>query len=451
MKGTWKNKRMILWITMIIVLFAVYFVINYLTPAIADDYRAMGYWKYDSDGKMHSFSDLFESCVDNYYSWSGRILSHLTVMLFCYLPPVVFDVLNSCMCMLVSFLIYKICMAGKKDNIFLFAGIHILLWLSVPDYGQVFFWTSGSGNYLWTSFWILLAILIFRKYAVQNRDFCLKKWHAIITIPIGVLAGAAMENMSAGMIVILTLYLVYYKKMKIKICFPILGAYVGSILGFAFLMLAPGNRVRSNAEAGLSFVFKLFIFSYYWVIFIAGLCIIWFLLRAYIRAYRQEAAQIHDQSAIFLLGAVCSAGCLVFAPTLPERAWYIACVFLIIALGIYFVEIDLDKQVLARQVIRILSIGAAIYCLISAADTVLYSMEIYKQTKLREEYILQEKEKGNLDITVPIITHRYPLRSHHDALTGLSDIQENPEYWINQEVARYYGVNTVTGEKDEYE
>ena len=48
-------------------------------------------------------------------------------------------------------------------------------------------------------------------------------------------------------------------------------------------------------------------------------------------------------------------------------------------------------------------------------------------------------------MTVPIITHAYPLWAKHDALTGLSDITSDSTYWINAAIAKYYGVDSVTG------
>ncbi len=82
---------------------------------------------------------------------------------------------------------------------------------------------------------------------------------------------------------------------------------------------------------------------------------------------------------------------------------------------------------------------------VSMLDTMISSYEITVQTKEREHYILEQKAQGNMDIITPVITHKYPLRSHHDALTGLSDIQTDPSFWINQVLADYYGVHSITG------
>ncbi len=87
--------------------------------------------------------------------------------------------------------------------------------------------------------------------------------------------------------------------------------------------------------------------------------------------------------------------------------------------------------------------------MVSIADTAICSYELHKQSLQREKYIIEQKEAGNMDISVPIISYKYPLRSGHDALSSLADISEDSSYWINQAMAGYYGVNSVTGIKAE--
>ena len=72
------------------------------------------------------------------------------------------------------------------------------------------------------------------------------------------------------------------------------------------------------------------------------------------------------------------------------------------------------------------------------------AVEMHKQYIQREEYILGQKAAGNMDVAVPIISYKYPFRSKHDALSGLSDITEDSSHWINQSLAGYYGTIPVT-------
>lgn len=81
--------------------------------------------------------------------------------------------------------------------------------------------------------------------------------------------------------------------------------------------------------------------------------------------------------------------------------------------------------------------------LVMYLDTSIATFEILSQTKERENYILSEKAKGNLDITTPEIYHKYPLLSEHDGLHGLSDITTDQNHFVNRAVCDYYGINSI--------
>lgn len=251
-----------------------------------------------------------------------------------------------------------------------------------------------------------------------------------------------MENMSAGMIIIITLQLLYYRKNIGRINIPIISSYVGSLLGFVCLVLAPGNQMRAEAETGinLSISFKFFMISYYWVTFVGVICIIWLVLYWIKRYLHKEVVSIP-----YVIGAIVSAYCMIVAPSSPERTWYIVCVYLILAVGILYNSFEIENTSLQKGIITIVCTGTMIFLGIAMSDTILYSREISTQIKAREEYIFDQKAKGNLDIKTKVITHQYPFRAKHDGLTGLSDITDDPEYWVNQKLAEYYGVNSIIG------
>ncbi len=276
------------WILTCVFLFLLFFLMNYFTPLVADDYGTMMHHKFGTHEPIASLSDALESARLFYMGWGGRLSCHLLTIGVSFLPPVLFDVANTIAYLCMTWLIYRICSPGKKHILSLFLGIHILLWLCVPDYGMV----------------------------------------------------------------VLTLFLLYFRKTGIKLRLPVLAGYIGSLLGFSVLILAP---------------------------------------------------------------------------------------------GIYYGELALSSTGTARKIICIAAVGFSLICMTGMLDTILYSREIKVQTAQREAYILEQKEKGNMDIRVPIISHKYPLRAKHDALTGLSDIQEDPSYWINESLAYYYGVHSITG------
>lgn len=438
-----------IWISCVAVIGAVIFLLNFLTPYLADDYSYSVHVIFGTGEKLSSVSDVLLSGKNFYMKGGGRVEGYFFTIAFSYLPPILFDILNTIGYLLATALIYLICRGNGERNLSLYLMVHLLLWICVPDYGQVMFWMCGSANYLWPSVPILLMIYLFRSYALSGETmggrFHNPFWAGLFFL-VGVIAGWGMENASAGMLAILTLYLVYFFKTKIKISYTVIAGYAGSLIGFMMLVLAPGNFERAGSSEALSAVFKFFIIDYYMVMFVGLLVTGWLVLRSVVKRMDPDSFHaVNFQSVIFGAGTFCSAYCLVAAPTVPERTWYIVCVYAIIAVGIFYGKINLKQNVHMQKLAATAVAGVSVLVLVAAADTMISSYEISVQTKAREAYILEQKARGNMDIATAVISHRYPLRANHDALVGLSDLSTDPQYWINKAVAAYYGVNSVTG------
>lgn len=86
-------------------------------------------------------------------------------------------------------MIYYIYIESKKIKVSLYIGINLLIWFFTPDYGQVMFWLSGSSNYLWLITPILVMILIFEKYSINQEVIKDNLFTALIIFLLGVLAG----------------------------------------------------------------------------------------------------------------------------------------------------------------------------------------------------------------------------------------------------------------------
>lgn len=450
MKRFLSNKS--IWIMSIIVLTVAFFLMNYFTPYVADDYNYLTYKIFSSDKKISGVLDIYRSVSNYYFNWSGRIIGHFLTTVFSFMPKYIFDILNTFAYMAVTYFIYAICNTGRKHNIVLYIAVHVLLWLCVPDYGQVVFWMCGSANYLWASLPVLLMIYLYRSYSSHDGERFKSVGWCIPLFVLGIVTGWAMENMSAGMLVIMTLYLVYFYKKKYKIRLSLITGYIGSLIGFALLIFSPGNSVRADFGNGLLGVFLFGVISYYWVMCLCIVCGIWVVLVMFLKDKLKGDIDQKNlsgkilQSVIFVVAAVVSAYCMLAASYSPERTWYIVCVYAIIAVGILYSEAAVMFDILFRKYVCVFMVFVSFFVLTQMADTMIYSRESYIQTAERESLINEQKAAGNRNVTVPIITHAYPLRAKHDALTGLSDITSDSTYWINATIAKYYGVDSVTGE-----
>lgn len=426
---------------------AAMFAINFLTPHIADDYSNMPVTVWGTEEPLKDFAGLTRSVQNFYTDWGGRVEGHIFAALLLSAAPSLADLLNTLCYMLATLFIYLICKRKDSHSLPLYLSIHALIWICVPDYGQVMFWICGAANYLWTSVIVLALLYLYHHYAVSGGTlFTGKNILGLPSFLLGFLAGFAMENMSAGMLVILTLYLVSFYRHHRRIQFPIIAAYFGSLLGFAFLVFAPGNQARAEAEIELSLLFKFFIICYYWVFFAGILTVLWLMLYMLVQKILPSSAkETVFESFSYICGAIASAYCMLAAPSSPERTWYIVCIYALSAAGILYSLLEPHQQPAVKNAVRTAVAGLMIFLFVSIADTGISSYEISVQTRERESYILEQKSLGILDICTPVISHRYPLRSCHDALVGLSDITADPEFWINRAVAKYYGINSITG------
>lgn len=442
-----------IWLISLLLIFIAFFIINYLTPALADDFNYINYWNNIPDNKTGILNSFLNSVVSFYNSWGGRIMGYIFTVIFNTIPPVIFDLLNSVTYMFLVYLVYKVSNFGKLPDLKLFLFINIFIWLFVPDYGQIMFWTSGSANYLYPAVIDFLVLLIFRKYSFESGN-CFKNilW-LFPAFLFGIVAGCGMENISAGMIIILTLNMFIFIKKKIFLNPMVIGLYTGCITGYCILFFAPGNKARAEAENGkynLGYIFKCFIAGYYWVffglvIFMVMAILLWLKYKKVIYINNENIIQ----SCFYYISSVLSALCLVAAPTIGERAWFISTVYGVTAAGILFASTEeyIKKKniIIARDVLSIITACGCIFYMVSIADTSICSYELHTQFIQREKYIIEQKEAGNLDISVPVISYKYPFRSKHDALSGLTDIKEDSAYWVNQSMANHYGINSITG------
>ncbi|WP_439647456.1 DUF3329 domain-containing protein [Brucepastera parasyntrophica] len=215
---------------------------NVLTPMIADDYLYS--FVYNTDERVSSISDIFYSQYRHYMEWGGRSVAHFLAQLFLFLGKSFFNICNTIVyCIFICLVYFHICGTLADMKLWLLSAIHILLWFSVPVWGQNFLWLTGSCNYLWTTTIILFFLMPFRKKSMDT-SYSIHIILSILFLVLGIITGWCNENAGAATLVILTGYSIrkIFKKEKFAL-FEILGI-IGFIIGFYFLLAAPGNYVR---------------------------------------------------------------------------------------------------------------------------------------------------------------------------------------------------------------
>ncbi len=232
---------------------------NYFTPLAADDFNYhFIYWDHCTpDTRITGIKDIVSSMTYHYYEINGRVLLHGILEVFTFIGKPFFNVVNSLMYVILSFLIYKHCIGLRKSkhNLLLYLAINVMLWLFVQRWGQTTVWMTGSVNYLWGSVFRLTALLPFRLYADYEGNHK-NHWYLMALMLVGgAIAGATNENTGAAMIGMMSLFIIYYRVHLKKIPLWSITGLIGAVGGYAFMVLAPSNFNRANvwSEIGNTF------------------------------------------------------------------------------------------------------------------------------------------------------------------------------------------------------
>lgn len=104
--------------------------------------------------------------------------------------------------------------------------------------GDVFIWTSGSVNYLWSA-----VIMMFAMWLIDKcfEDITLKK---VLLMSIPVAISAATNETTGGMLIVFMILTFIVKKKKFSPLYLI--PVIAALPGMALVILAPGNSVRAQ-------------------------------------------------------------------------------------------------------------------------------------------------------------------------------------------------------------
>ena len=152
-----------------LVIGALFYYMNVLTPLYADDYCYSV--SFETLQRIESVAQIPESQLNHYYTTNGRILLHALAQLFLLLGKDCFNVVNTVAFLLLLYLMYfHIYGTYRRFSAGKLAVIAGLLFVSVPAFGQSYLWITGASNYLYGILLVLLALLPYRKQAEGSRS-----------------------------------------------------------------------------------------------------------------------------------------------------------------------------------------------------------------------------------------------------------------------------------------
>lgn len=229
---------------MLLALFAYMFMLNYFMPMHRDDFEYSLIW--NTDVRIASFADVFESLYRHYMQHGGRMTDYLVNDTLAWWGKQWFNPFNAFLYVYLMILVYW---HAKREitwrfNPYILGMIIVFAWFGLPDWALTTVWMNGSCVYLVSSTLIFSMLLPYHMQLVGREMFKDGYIIALFMLVFGVAAAWTIENTAASMNLLILLACIYaYKKGKLKKW--MVTGFVGSCIGFFMLIAAPGNFVRA--------------------------------------------------------------------------------------------------------------------------------------------------------------------------------------------------------------
>lgn len=404
---------------------------NFLTCMTSDDFSYSFSWA--SNERIHSIKDIFPSLKAHYNTVNGRMIAHFFAQLFLLLPAPVFKVLNAGMFLALIWIMYRVCQPREQRSAILILTIFGLIWCTEPVFGEVNLWLDGACNYLWgdvVSFLYLAPIIL---SITRGRPMSRSPWRAALTMLLGFIAGAYLENLSAAMI-FMTFLLLLLLRLRQKQHIPVylILSFLLSILGFLSMALAPGERISKYdaLTANLfrtNFITALDMYRRFWpLLLVLGILMI-------LSFHHRLRAENRWVAAVLLLGSLAANFVFLFAAYYPPRGASYSVLLLVLAIGVLLPEL--------MHTTSAFRLACALWALllITSYQMVIGINDIYETYCANQNVITTIeacKQAGELDVEVP----RLP---HNTEYSIVSCNSPDPGAWPNTAIARYYGLHSI--------
>ncbi len=462
-----KNKKKIFYL-MVFVTFAMVAIYEYLTPNMSDDI-VYG----DIVAGATNFFDLFRQEYEHYMHHSGRNIAHILLRIFLYSNnKLFFDIVAAGIFTLLSVLMYLNVDSRQKYDFRVYGLILVFLWFLDPAMNNTVFWETGACNYLITGTIVIGYITFFRKHMRMDSPNSLKLFLEMLIL--GLAAGWCNENTSGGAILFALIMLVdkwNQSGKKISFIKPwMLAAFIGNLIGFAILILSPGNTDRADgaeeAHTGLLALMARFLkivlnikdnYLLLVLMFVVALIFI-----GYLSVNKTKFLESTRYMRFLGFVALATAFALIAVPESQLRTYYGASLFLMMAVanGVAYIantkvmsgSVSDEEHGLTYSILQTAVSSAIAICLVILSFEYIENganlARIKREFDERDEYFAQLAEEEVIDAVAPMLRPEWENRF---SFAYESDITEHWEYWINQYYSEHYGFDTVTGvEREEW-
>lgn len=450
---------------------------SFYSHPLADDFgfsEKVNHVVKNGGGLFDILSASFQQVKDTYLDWQG---TYAAIFVFSLQPAAfsehiyfltTFVMLTALIASTLFFVntIFNILGYDKKIGIIISFVILLLSIHFVVDKKEAFFWWNGSSYYtLFYSFSLLFFSILIKLYYAEK--IIKKVIFLIISLLLAAILGGGNYSTALLTTVILAfaIFLLIKHKKKISLCYVMI--FLILITGFVISMIAPGNSVRAAAITGESPVKAIIHSVFYAVVYIAkwtglaqlaGFSVIGFF--AYILT-KNSKYKFQYPFIVFVLSV------LLFATQLTPPLYAMSSVgsgrqiniyyysyYILMFFNIFYIIGWINQKDIVRirakniqksfsvctllLIIGVFLCGCLNYGLhnITFVDTLLALKNSTPQT-YSAEYLdrISQIKNGNTTIS--------DIKTVPDFFSPLC-IEEDSDFWINKQIARYYDVDKVT-------
>jgi len=274
----------------------------------------------------------------------------------------------------------------------------------------------------------------------------------------GIIAGWTNENLVAGLLFFLFIYMILLKYEKKKIPKWAIFGFVGVVIGCIFMLAAPGNFIRNKVE--LSTVHGItddnFSYSYYFYRLVSvikaylvygiipTLIYLLTLLLYWKRGITENKQTVLRLSVLFFCMAIVSMLVMAAAPIFPDRVWFGIIVLMVIAIALLYANLDFTIKSI-RVGHYILWIPLMIFFVTSYILSLKDVIRLRETFDKRELFIQKEKKKGVQDF---ILYDRFEPLYSCIYIQKVYDIPHLDNNLWEIAYAKYYGIRSIKIEKE---
>ncbi len=422
---------------------------EFLTPNMSDDI-IYG----DKVAQAGNFLDLFAQEYEHYMNHIGRSIAHILLRIFLFAGNKgVFNVCAGLAFCGLSLLIYVNITKARAYDLRVYLGILMLMWLFEPTISNSVFWETGACNYLFTALIMFGYITFFRRKYREDQKSSIPLVVGMFFF--GLAAGWCNENTSGG-VIFMVLVLIFCRWLKNRdfsgIRAFMVSGLLGNILGFAIMILSPGNTARSEAadeaHTGLLAMAARFLKITLNIKDNYLLLVLVFMVLAIAIAYRtgggKKFFEVSSSMLLYGLLFLVTSYALIAVPDSQLRTYYGASLFLMMGIAEGFAQVC--NEFFKEDIIQIA--GTSLIAILSVIFLFTYIQEGANLARIKREFderdvYLTEASKGE-DMVVEAPMLRPDWQSRY-SMAYVSDLTEDKFNWLNLSYSEHYGLWYIIG------